>query len=160
MKKKNLIIMYLLITPFLISAQTYKVDVFKSSLSWKGIKISGEHYGFVEIHEGYVTISNDKITGGEFIIDMKKILITDTEDEEKRKDILEDLSGKTFFNVAEYPVSKFVIKGYSNGILSGLLTIKGITNSIQFNSQLVLKCITKLLLQQQIPLKYKEKNGI
>jgi len=116
-------------------AQTYKVNIAKSKLDWRSTKITGEHNGLVQISEGNVIISNGKITGGEFIINMKEISVLDTDDKDKQKDIVDDISGKTFFNVAAFPTAKFVIKGYADGFLFGDLTIKGNTVLIKFKTQ-------------------------
>ncbi|PJB14584.1 MAG: hypothetical protein CO118_07825 [Flavobacteriales bacterium CG_4_9_14_3_um_filter_32_8] len=124
----------ILSTPF-VKAQTFNVEVAKSKLEWKSTKVTGEHSGKVQISKGNVVITNGKITGGEFIINMKNITITDTDDKDKQKDIVADISGKTFFNVAAFPTAKFVIKGYADGFLFGDLTIKGNTVLIKFKTQ-------------------------
>lgn len=72
-----------LLTTFNVNAQTYKVDVSTSSLEWKSTKVTGEHFGKVKIQSGNVIVSNGKISGGEFIIDMKGISVTDTDDKDK-----------------------------------------------------------------------------
>tara|TARA_R110001592_G_scaffold5046_4_gene27970 strand:- start:934 stop:1491 length:558 start_codon:yes stop_codon:yes gene_type:complete len=129
--------------------QTYKVDLEKSKLEWKSVKITGEHYGEVKIQSGFVEIENGKIIGGNFIIDMKGMSVVDTDDEEKQKDIIDDISGKTFFNVKEFPTAKFEITKYYNGFLYGDLTIKGITVSIQFKTQF--KIGNKSFIAKTIP---------
>jgi polyisoprenoid-binding protein YceI len=51
------------------------------------------------------------------------------------------LKSDDFFSVAKYPVSKLVITGSSSfdkgtGVVTGTLTIKGITNPIEFKASL------------------------
>ncbi len=134
--KKNILILFSLIVliPFNINAQNFQVNTKESSLKWRSTKVNGEHSGFVKIASGNIVVNNGAITSGEFIIDMKGILVTDTDDKNKQKDIVDDISGKTFYNVAAHPTAKFVIKGYSSGKLIGDLTIKGITNQIEFKT--------------------------
>lgn len=130
------IIMIALAMMFTISvaAQTMKVDVAKSTVRWKGTKKIGEHVGTIKIKEGNIELKDGTIVGGELIIDMKGITISDTEDPEDRADIIKDISSKQFFNVKEYPTAKLVITGYFDGQLAGKLTIKGITNPIVFKT--------------------------
>ncbi len=150
MKIRTLTFIYLFLISFsIINAQTYKVNVEKSKLEWRSTKITGEHNGLVKIQEGYVLIADDKIIGGEFVIDMKSISVLDTDDKEKQKDIVDDISGKTFFNVKEFPTAKFIIKGYSDGFLLGDLTIKEITVSVKFKTPF--KIINKSFIAKTVP---------
>ena len=53
------------------NAEGRSVDVAQSKLVWKGGTIVGtDHSGTVDIHEGLVFIQENKIAGGEFVIDM------------------------------------------------------------------------------------------
>lgn len=149
---KNLItslIAGIFLTTLNSNAQTYKVDVSKSSLEWKSTKVTGEHFGKVKIQSGNVIVSNGKISGGEFIIDMKGISVIDTDDKDKQKDIVDDISGKTFFNVATYSTAKFVITNYVDGFLMGDLTIKGNTVPIRFKTQF--KLVGNLFVAKTVP---------
>lgn len=139
----------LILSVSFVKAQTYKVNVAKSKLEWKSTKVTGEHYGEVKIQSGNVVIENGKITGGEFIINMKGITVTDTDDKEKQKDIVDDISGKTFFNVAAFSTAKFVIKNYVDGFLMGDLTIKGNTVPIKFKTQF--KLVGNLFVAKTTP---------
>jgi len=132
-----------------LKAQTFKADVSKSKLTWKSTKVTGEHFGEVKIQSGNVIVENGKITGGEFIINMKGISVIDTDDKEKQKDIVDDISGKTFFNVAAFSTAKFVIKNYVDGFLLGDLYIKGNTVPIKFKTQF--KIVNKTFVAKTIP---------
>ncbi len=151
MKKINLIVLMigLLVNSFISKAQTFKADISKSKLEWKSTKITGEHFGEVKIQAGNVILENGKITRGDFIIDMKGISVTDIDDKEKQKDIVDDISGKTFFNVKEFSTAKFVIKNYVDGFLSGDLTIKGSTVQIKFKTQF--KILNKTFVAKTVP---------
>lgn len=151
MKKLNLIVLMvgLLVNSFISKAQTFKAEISKSKLEWKSTKINGKHNGEVKILHGTIIVTNSKITGGEFIIDMKGISVLDTDDKDKQKDIIDDISGKTFFNVASFSTAKFVIKNYVDGVLFGDLTIKGNTVPIKFKTQF--KIVNKTLVAKTVP---------
>ena len=151
MNKTNAIILIgcFMMNAFILKAQTFKTNVSKSKLEWKSTKVTGEHFGEVKIQSGNVLVENGKITGGEFIIDMKGISVTDIDDKKKQKDIVDDISGKTFFNVAEFSTAKFVIKNYVDGFLLGDLTIKGNTVPIKFKTQF--KVVNKTFIAKTVP---------
>lgn len=117
-----------------ISAQTYEIDTKASKLAWRSLKVGGEHQGFVVIKSGWVKVEDGKLTGGEFIINMEKISVTDVEDTETQQEIIDHISDWKFFNVEKYNTSKFVITKYEDGMLYGDLTIKGITKAVNFEA--------------------------
>jgi polyisoprenoid-binding protein YceI len=120
-----------------------KVKTDKSSIAWTGKKVTGQHNGSVNIKEGNLILDDGLITGGNFTIDMNSITVLDLQD--KGKASLEGhLKSDDFFGVTTYPDAKVVIKeAKSKG--SGLyditadLTIKGITNTIQFPAQVSMR---------------------
>jgi polyisoprenoid-binding protein YceI len=104
----------------------------KSKLSWLGEKVTGEHTGTVTLQSGWLNLAENKIVSGEFLIDMTSI-----KDDDGSERLLGHLKSEDFFGVEKNPVSKLVItestpldKG--TGIVRGNLTIKGITNPIEF----------------------------
>ena len=133
MKNKILLtICIALMSATFVNAQTLKVDVTKSKVHWKGTKKVGEHSGVIAINSGNIIMKDGKIVGGEVINNMKAITILDTEDADDRKDIISDITSKQFFNVKEYPTAKIEIKGVFDGMLLGVLTIKGISKRVTF----------------------------
>lgn len=119
---------------FAVKAQRYKVNASASTLEWKGTKKIGEHVGVIAIKNGYIDVKDGNIEGGEFVVDMRNITVLHMDDQDDVKHILKDISSKQFFNVKDFPTAKFVISSYHNGMLTGALTIKGITNNIQFKA--------------------------
>ncbi len=123
-----------------INAQTYSVKPNESNIKWLAKKVTGEHYGNVKIKEGQLDVKNGLIKSGSFIIDMTTINTTDLEGEWKQK-LDGHLKNEDFFNVANYKTSTLKIlssKKNDKGqlIVTADLTIKGITNKIEFPVEL------------------------
>lgn len=119
----------------------YNVDVEQSKINWVGSKPAGEHNGEVSLSEGTLEVGEDKIEGGNIVIDMTSINVQDLEGDDKKK--LEDhlmgySNGKEdhFFNATKYPEAKFEITGMETNegktILSGNLTLKETSKNISF----------------------------
>ncbi|MFD1096657.1 YceI family protein [Salegentibacter chungangensis] len=114
-----------------------QIDVKSSEVTWTGEKVTGSHEGTIEFKDGYLSVDDDKILGGEFIIDMTSINVTDLEGDNKAK-LEGHLKSDDFFGVANHPTSKLVItsaskkSGNTYGVV-GDLTIKGKTNPVTFD---------------------------
>lgn len=124
-------------------AMTYQIDTTASTIKWRGTKPTGEHRGTINIQDGTLMATNEKITSGQVTIDMESIQVTDEGmPEDKRNNLENHLKGTVegketdFFNVKKYPTATFEITGVSeeNGqkMLQGNLTIKDSTKNIQF----------------------------
>lgn len=119
-----------------------EVNIKESNVNWTGRKVLGSHTGNISIKSGALEFENDQLVGGEFMIDMRTITVTDLSGD-KAKNLTGHLSSPDFFNIAEFPTSNFKItKVTSRGSagdykITGDLTIKGITNSITFNAMLM-----------------------
>ena len=117
---------------------TKKVDVKESSIEWMGKKVVGNsHSGTLTLKSGYIEMEGTNMTGGEFVVDMTSINVTDPA-EGKGKDRLEGhLKSEDFFGVEAHPEATLVIKSAtkdgSNNIVVADLTIKGITEEVTFN---------------------------
>ena len=118
-------------------AQSFTVDANSSRLKWHGKKVTGEHFGTIQLKEGSLVIENNKITAGEFTIDMTSLANTDIEDAGYKAKLEGHLKSDDFFGVEKFPTAKLVIKSssaFANNVSSvnAHLTIKGITNPIEF----------------------------
>ena len=123
-----------------IIAQNMKVDVQKSTLKWHGEKVTGEHWGNIELQEGWLSWENDKIKEGKFIIDMASITNTDIEDDGYNAKLVGHLKSDDFFGVEKFPTAKLEIKGsekFKNdkAMVKAHLTIKETTLPIEFEAQ-------------------------
>lgn len=118
---------------------TVNVDTQNSVVQWKGYKVTGEHYGVINIKNGNLKFDNGVLTGGSFDIDMNTITCLDLQGEWKEK-LEGHLKSDDFFGVKNFPVSKFVItKVISRGKpgeykIVGNLTIKSTTKEIKFDA--------------------------
>jgi polyisoprenoid-binding protein YceI len=116
-------------------ADTYTVDVAKSSITWEGKKFAGSHHGTVALTSGSLVFNGNKLTGGGFVADMTTI-----SDSEKNGGLEKHLKSADFFGVDKFPAANFVVKKIEGSGASvnvtGDLTIKGITSSITFPATL------------------------
>ncbi|TZF85873.1 YceI family protein (plasmid) [Pedobacter sp. BS3] len=116
--------------------EKFTVDTDKSSVSWIGRKVTGQHHGTIKLASGSLTASGNNLKTGNFTLDMNSITNADLEGEYAQK-LLGHLKSDDFFSVAKNPVSTFVITkvtpaGANQVNITGNLTIKGITNPISF----------------------------
>ena len=124
---------------------TYNADVQTSVLGWKCCKAKGCHMGTIKIKEGSISVEKDKITAGEFVVDMKTIKDKDLSDPKENKKLVDDISSDNFFDVGKFPIAKFAITSTkkldkpdaagNNYIIKGNLTIKDATKNIDIPSQ-------------------------
>jgi polyisoprenoid-binding protein YceI len=104
--------------------------------------VGGGHEGTIKFISGSITTSaSGLITQGEFVLDMNTIKNVDIKPESSAKDLEDHLKSEDFFAVAKYPRANFsILKVIPESTVTdpqqvrvtGLLTIKGITNQIVF----------------------------
>jgi polyisoprenoid-binding protein YceI len=120
-------------------AGDYTVNKTESSVKWIGKKVTGQHHGTISFREGVLKVTGGKPSGGEFVIDMNSMVCEDLTDESWNQKLIGHLKSDDFFSVEKYPVSKLVLtgveaKGGNNYLFKGDLTIKGITNPVEFEA--------------------------
>ncbi|UNY98958.1 YceI family protein [Zhouia spongiae] len=120
-----------------VETEKKEVKTEKSTVTWKGYKVTGSHEGTVALKSGYLEFKGDKLTGGEFVVNMTTIGSTDLEGEWKTK-LDGHLKSDDFFGVEKHPAATLVFKkvkatGKNAYEVTGELTIKGITNPLTFN---------------------------
>ena len=135
---KYLVAFSLLLSSFTMSAQTLTVNTDASSIGWLGAKIGGEHNGTIDLKSGELSMENNQITSGNFVVDMTSIKNLDIEDEGYRGKLEGHLKSDDFFGVATFPTSKLIItksEVFQNGKAKvwGDLTIKGKTEKVEFD---------------------------
>ncbi|MCM4169690.1 Protein YceI [Arenibacter antarcticus] len=113
------------------------VKASESSVTWKGYKVTGSHYGVIDLKEGALIFNDDKLVGGEFVVDMTTLVSHDLEGEYKGK-LENHLKSDDFFGVDKHATSNLVFTkvtatGKNSYEVIGNLTIKGKTNPITFN---------------------------
>ncbi|TVZ27430.1 polyisoprenoid-binding protein YceI [Gillisia sp. Hel_I_86] len=114
-----------------------EIDVEESKVTWRGEKVTGSHIGTINLKSGFLNIENDKLIGGEFVMDMTSISNTDLSGENKQK-LEGHLKSEDFFGVEKHPTSTLVItsiaeKGNGSYGVVGNLTIKNITKPVTFD---------------------------
>ena len=135
MKKLSLII-FLFSCSIVFGQQ--KVDVSASNIKWTGSQISGKsHFGSLKFKTGNITIKNDVIESGVFIVDMTSLSVEDLEGRGK-KSLEGHLNSDDFFSVESFPTSSLQINsgkktGPNSYDVSGTLTIKGISHEVNFS---------------------------
>ena len=121
----------------------------KSKVIWIAKKVTGFHEGLINIKTANLTFDNDILTGGEVIIDMSSINCTDLSGPYKNK-LEEHLNSDDFFNVSDFRTSTLKITKCSKikesyyKIVADL-TIKDITESIEFQAELSNNVATAVL---------------
>lgn len=118
-------------------AQQKKINVAESTIEWTGKKITGQHTGTLNFSSGFLSFENKQLSGGEFLVDMTSIQVTDLEAGKGKEKLEGHLSSDDFFGVNTYSTAKLVIKKATktaNGYkIAGDLTIKGKTNPVTFD---------------------------
>lgn len=126
--------------------QPFSVDTANSSIRFTGNGVGKNHPGKFKLSSGTVSVNNNEITGGEFVINIKSM------DLEQKEAMFQDklrphlLSGD-FFDAEKFGTAKFVItkvtpyqasgadtsltKG-ANFNISGNFTLKDVTKNITF----------------------------
>ena len=117
---------------------TYTIETAKSKIKWTGRKVAGSHTGNVSIKSGdFILDDKGLISGGNIIMDMSSITVTDIEDEKSNADLVGHLMADDFFGVTNHPEASFSITSselissttgaQTNFKVSGDLIIKGIS---------------------------------
>ena len=119
-----------------IKGEKKEIKTDNSKVVWKGYKVTGSHEGTINIQSGFLTFDNDKLVGGEIVIDMTSLGSTDLQGEYKGK-LDGHLKSDDFFGVENHPTATLVFtnvtaSGKNSYNVTGDLTIKGKTNPITF----------------------------
>jgi polyisoprenoid-binding protein YceI len=137
MKKTGFILVCtLLFTGQIFAQEKLTADIEKTKILWLGERITGKHTGTVKLKSGWLTLHENKITSGEFLIEMNTI-----EEDDKNQKLTSHLKSDDFFGVEKFPESKLVLKSSTpldkgSATVSGDLTIKGITNPVEFKTSM------------------------
>lgn len=126
----------LVLQSFSIEKEDTKIK--NSTVVWVGSKVTGSHEGTVDLKSGSLEFDNKVLTGGEFVIDMSSIICTDLSGKGKAS-IERHLKSDDFFSVEEFPTANLKIvnvkkKGLDNYLVSANITIKDVTQVIEFET--------------------------
>lgn len=130
-------------------AHAYNVMLDKSEIKWNAKKVTGEHYGKINLKNGQILVDKNKVTGGTFVIDMASLTVDDIKDEGMNGKLTGHLKSDDFFSTEKNTTATFAITsvkpiakaeaGKANATVIGDLTIKGITNPVTFPATLSVK---------------------
>lgn len=115
---------------------SYNVDAANSTIVWAGKNVAGGgHDGTISVSKGNLVFDGNRLTAGNFTIDINSIKVTDLEG--ARATRLENhLKNEDFFDAPKFPEAKFVITKVegrgSKATVTGDLTIKGVTKALTF----------------------------
>ena len=137
MKNLKTIAIALLVAFGTVNAQSKKVDAAKSTISWVGKKVTGQHEGTVNLKEGNLIFKGKKVVGGNFTVDMTSMTTTDLKAGQGKEKLDGHLKSEDFFGTEKFPTATLVFKSIgekSAGVYSVTadLTIKGVSNSVNF----------------------------
>jgi polyisoprenoid-binding protein YceI len=137
MKNLMTIAIALLVSFGTVNAQTKKIDASKSTISWVGKKVTGQHEGTVNFKDGNLIFKGKKVVGGNFTVDMTSMTTTDLKAGQGKEKLDGHLKSEDFFGTDKFPTATLVFKSIgekSSGVYSVTadLTIKGVTNSVNF----------------------------
>lgn len=108
---------------------TFELNTEGSTLEWHGEKIVGNaHDGTIQIKSGSLMLENGEFQKGEFVIDMTTI-----QEDKDSTAVEKHLSSEDFFDVEEFPEAMLTVTSIDEeGIVTGDLTIKDVTEAISF----------------------------
>ena len=119
-----------------IQGEKKEIKTENSTLTWKGYKMTGSHYGTVAIQSGHLVFNEGELTGGEFVVDMTSLVSDDLTGEYKGK-LEGHLKSDDFFGTDKHPTAKLAFtkverSGKNSYSVTGDLTIKGTTSPVSF----------------------------
>jgi len=115
----------------------FKIQKSSSTVNWTGKKVLGLHTGSINIANGFIEMTDNRIGRGEVNIDMSSIVVTDIDDKKNHDDFLAHLKNDDFFSVDKFHHAKLMVSGSErteeNKLkVEGILTIKDISHPISF----------------------------
>ncbi|WP_448528170.1 YceI family protein [Raineya sp.] len=136
-------------------AQTLKVDLANSIVTWVGTKPTDKHNGTFNLSEGSISVKEGKIVGGKFVIDINTLKVLDLPaDSKENAKLTGHLKSGDFLDAEKFPTATFEVvsvepykadttqkvsekdKEYTlenpTHSITGNLTMKGVTKSITF----------------------------
>ena len=122
---------------------TMTIDIEKAIVFWKGTKMRGmgKHEGVILFSSGELYTNGQVLKGGEFMVDMSTIEVTDIPVHEQipRQNLIDHLKSKDFFNVDSFSTASLFLKEVTyvttdSILISAELEIKGIVRSVTFFS--------------------------
>lgn len=141
--KRLIILLLFIIQASAYAQQAYQLDVKKSKILWNTRQTMGGHYGYLLFSSGTLIYSSaGQPSNGVFSMDMNSMRSEDHEKAADNQRVDKELRTPGFFDVDKYPTSTMRVStitrvGQTNNYkVNGDLTIKGITNPIEFTASI------------------------
>lgn len=135
MKKMTFVVLAIFAT-MTFTAQTKTIDTKKSTITWTGKKVTGEHSGTINFKDGALVFKNKKVVGGTFTADMTTLSNTDQSGSGKAK-LEGHLKSADFFSTDDFKTATLVFKTIGEKsknvyAVTADMTVKGKTNPVKF----------------------------
>jgi polyisoprenoid-binding protein YceI len=114
--------------------QKFEIASTQSKIEWVGRKVTGAHNGTIALKQGELVLVDGKLVGGHFVVDTTSINILDIEDPGTNAQFAGHLASDDFFSSQQFPEARLEILSVTGNRVQGNLTIKGITNLINFDA--------------------------
>ena len=126
-----------------METQKFEVAGAQSNINWTGKKVTGAHNGTIDVKSGVLTLNDDKLTGGNFIIDTTSIKILDITDPDTNAQFAGHLFSDDFFGIENHTEATFTITDIDSVeagkyLITGDLTIKNITHPVSFAADVLI----------------------
>ena len=149
------------------SGEKWQLNVQDSKIEWIGTKVTGYHTGSVPLKSGEIVINKNEVAGGKFVMDLANMSVSGPKgvDSSSNQKLLGHLKSADFFDVSKFPDATFEVTGvkaYEGGsikdtldarqdeiseykvtdpthLVSGNLTMKGVTKNIEFPARIIVK---------------------
>lgn len=117
---------------------SYPLSLGESLITWKvdySIGTKG-HTGTLRFISGNVVFRDGSIQGGNFVIDMNSVHVTDMKPDDGGKDLEKHLKDNDFLSTSDYPKGYFTILSSQRNAdgkitVTGYLILKGISNTLK-----------------------------
>ncbi|MBR2647604.1 MAG: YceI family protein [Sediminibacterium sp.] len=115
---------------------SYTVNAEKSRVDWVGSKKNDYHTGYFVVKSGSLQVDGGKLKGGEFVIDLANLKVTDPGGGDR---LTGHLKTADFFDVAKFGEATYKITNVNytsenNAVISGVLNLKGASVPVTFNA--------------------------
>ena len=107
-----------------VTVETYTVDAGASTITWEAKKVTGKHDGTVTLKSGNLEYTDGFLSGGEFVVDMTSITVTDLKGNMAAK-LEGHLKSPDFFDVENHTDATFKITSSVSRGTKGEYKIKG-----------------------------------
>ncbi len=108
----------------------FSIDLEESRCEWTGRNLVNKHTGTVAITSGHLDFNNGTLSGGEIILDLKKMKCSDLEGSDLHQVLIDHLHSDDFFDVEKFPHVTVSLDNLKEGNATAQVTMKGVTHQV------------------------------